>query len=55
MTLEHSQEWQRTALHPELPGKELGDFEMDGGTCLYDRDNPAAFIVGETVPVGEQR
>jgi len=30
-------------------------FQMDGGTCLYDRDNPAAFILGETVGIGTER
>jgi hypothetical protein len=50
-----SQEWERTERHPELPGGDLGSFEMDGGTCLYDRDNPAAFIVGKTVEIGTER
>lgn len=47
------QEWQRTQRHPELAGDELDHFEMeDGGRCIYDSDNPEAYLIGEAVEVG---
>jgi hypothetical protein len=46
-------EWADTDRHPELPGEELGTFEMGGGVCLYDSAHPETYIVGPGVDLGE--
>lgn len=50
----HSQQWERTALHPELPGGDLCYFELADcdDVCMYDDDNPEAYIIGGGVEVG---
>lgn len=52
-----SQQWERTELHPQLPGQDLCYFELTGGddVCMYDGDNPEAYIIGEGVEVGTRR
>lgn len=52
-----SQQWDRTALHPALPGRRLTVEALADGdeVRLYDEENPEAFIVGEAVEVGTRR
>ena len=56
-TVRGSQQWERTDLHPQLPGKNLGSFGLAGGDdiCLYDDDNPEAYIIGDGVEVGTRQ
>lgn len=53
----HSQQWDRTALHPQLPGGDLRCFELADGddVCMYDEDEPEAYIIGVGVEVGTKR
>lgn len=52
-----SQQWDRTDLHPQLPGGDLSYFELTGGDehCMYDEDNPEAYIIGDSVEVGTRQ
>lgn len=52
-----SQQWERTARHPKLPGGDLSYFELTGGDelCIHDDANPDAYIIGEGVEVGIQQ
>lgn len=37
---------------PRLPGRDLGAFGMEEGTCIYDTDNPEAYVIGEATEIG---
>ena len=52
-----SQQWDRAARHPELPGGDLCYFELTGGDdiCMYDDDNPDAYIIGDGIEVGTRQ
>lgn len=49
------QEWERASRHPRFPDGNLGAFELEQGVCIYDRDDPGRYIVGEAYEVGEHR
>lgn len=46
------EEWQRTPRHPELAGADLDHFGMEEGRCIYDSDNPTAYLIGDAVEIG---
>jgi len=46
-------EWAETGRHPHLPGGTFGTFEVEWGVCIFDRDDPERYILGDAVEVGE--
>lgn len=49
-----SQQWNRTRRHPHLPGEDLETFDLgaEGEICLFDGDNPQAYLIAQGVEVG---
>lgn len=44
-------------VHPRLPGKRLETLELgaNGEICLFDGDNPEAYVIGKAVELGTPR
>ncbi|WP_255151284.1 hypothetical protein [Halorarius halobius] len=58
MSAGHStRQWERAERHPRLPGEDLVAFELVGSddVCMYDDDNPDAYLIGDGVEVGTRR
>lgn len=50
-----SQAWDRTVLHPHLPGDDLSTLGIRDKQCIYDPDDSEAYIIGDAVEVGTER